>query len=191
VKNYIEGIDRSFMVVLLHVTTSKDVDLATIRAIDHIETLIDRLKSPDERLKLGREIMREDYEGDIGVIADGVEAEAKRMVEKDERDRGALERFLTESVDGSSRVLNSLEAQEGLASSSHSDAYFDESEEPLDEPNWMALMYAALHADVIEELEGRGIEMDRPFDGFAVEDDDEEVEVEVEAEDAEPGRTSP
>jgi hypothetical protein len=38
----------------------------------------------------------------------------------------------------------------------------------------MALMYAALHADVIEELEGRGIEMDRPFDGFAVEDDEEE-----------------
>jgi hypothetical protein len=168
-RNDIENLEAAFMLVLKHGVT-KDTTPEAVAAFDRVEEFIDRFKKPEERLRAAREVMREDYEGDVGVIADDVAGEAQRMVNDDERDRDKLIEYLDQSVDGSGRVIYTLQAQEGLASSQNQDAYFEETGESLDEPNWMKLMYHALHADVIAELEDRGIDMNRPFDGLHAEE---------------------
>lgn len=134
----------------------------------------------EAELKSAREVLRADYLVDVETIAEDVENEAKRMAKKGETgtySRDRLLGFLEQSVDGSSRVINTLEAQEGLTSSDNDGAYWEENGEPLDEANWMRLMYYALRSDVIDDLRrNRDLDINKPFEKFKKDEDDETKE---------------
>lgn len=110
------------------------------------------IRPTNEELKAAREILRRDYEADVEGIADDVAAHMKGG----NGDQPGIE-YLEETIDGCDRVLESLLSQEGIASSSRSDAI--EEEGIGGEPNWMQVMYFALRADVLAELGDRGVDI--------------------------------
>lgn len=109
----------------------------------------------EQRLNEAKSILRQDYYKDVNDIADMVK-DAIKNKEFDSAD--GLQRYLDESIDGSSRVIYNGEAELGLWASENSDAHEDMGSE---NPTINERMYFALRQDVMEHLDG--IDMNKPF----------------------------
>ncbi len=108
---------------------------------DHIPLETDwYMEAPSDPLKLAREILRDAYYDDVRSIADDV----RERIESGELSVGGdVDRFVRESVDGSSRLMNAAAQQEVLGWSNNA--------EPDGESLGMAAADAFL-ADVYDDL---------------------------------------
>lgn len=133
---------------------------------DHIPLETDwYVTAPSDPLKLAREILRDNYYDDVRVIADDVR---ERIKSGELSVRDDVDRFVRESVDGSSRLINASAQLEVLVWSNNA--------EPNGESLGMAAAEAFL-ADVYDDLGDIAELLDA--DDSEDEDEDELLEDEV------------
>lgn len=106
-------------------------------------------------------IHRNEYRADV----EGVAEDARRaIIDGEIADREALDEWLHQTIDGHGRVIYTARAKDGLNYSDNAGAYVDEfGEEGATEdgePAYSRLMFAAMRADVIAELEDELVNAD-------------------------------
>ncbi len=105
-------------------------------------------------------VLRADYYSDVNSVAEGV---LERMIEEGE---GAeLSDIMHEAIDGTQRVIYTMQAQVGLICSDNEDACVDATGEvPVqgNAINWSAMMYYAMEQDVTEALGTTDFEAEDP-----------------------------
>lgn len=114
-------------------------------------------------------IIKRDYYQDVkGLAEDLIEAIKDGEIEDTEE----LQERLREDVDGSQRVIYTMQNHLGLLASDNSDAYIERfGEAPIEggDINYAALMAAAMEQDVLDELG----DLDDLFEEEDEEEDDE------------------
>ena|SRR5882757_14977 len=111
-------------------------------------------------VKAAESILTMDYYNDVRSVARGL-AQSMKDGEVDE-----FSDALHEAVDGTQRVIYTWQARCGLLVSDNADAYIEEFGEEGVVANgaiaWERLMFAAMEADVIKELDIRSVDVNDP-----------------------------
>lgn len=109
----------------------------------------------DSEIQAALSVLRADYYADVTDIAQDAISEVKAG---NITDYEALDEYVRESVDGTQRVIYTSKAARGLLISSNDAAFEDMgiSATKDGDVNWSGMMYAALLADVLEELSSEG-----------------------------------
>lgn len=103
----------------------------------------------EEDCKAALDILRRDYYQDVRGIGDELKDQVKS---REITDRDTFETYLHQAVDGSARVIYTLQAQIGLLCSDNEDAYLERfGDLPVEAGtiNWSAMMFEALEQDVL------------------------------------------
>lgn len=129
---------------------------------------------------LGHDFLRRDYNNDVRDLAESIKGELDERIadgEEGEALREWLIEHIDETIDGCARVIYTGKAQEALLFSSNDGAYADEfGPEGMVEGDcimWSRLAYAAVRADVLEQLESDGVDVNNPGAKCAGCDEDE------------------
>lgn len=126
-----------------------------------------------EARDLARSILRADYYRDIRCVANDVKSEIESGNLKA---WDAVIEYVSDSLDGTGRVIYTQLAQEGLLSSDNADAMIDEfGPEGIatkDAINWHAMAYHAMERDVFEQLSAEGVDSDY-WDNLETEEEEE------------------
>lgn len=133
-------------------------------------------------------VLRAEYWQDVRALADSIGADLRERLsegEDGENLREWLIEYIEQSIDGHHNVIYTRAAQKVILYSDHSGAYADEfGEEGIVENgdiSWSRLAYAAMRADVIEQLDANGIDVNEPDsqstkDSLGIETDEDEDE---------------
>ncbi len=106
----------------------------------------------DSDVDAAMRVIRADYYQDVRDIGDDLK---KRIKDGDIEDTEELQERLHEDVDGSARVIYTLQNKLGLLASDNEDAYVENyGNVPIEDGsiNWAVMMAAALEQDVTEYL---------------------------------------
>ena len=119
----------------------------------------------------------QEYWDDVKDMAEQIEDWAK---ENDWPDREAVMDYMHESIDGCGRIIYTASAKECVMISPNEGAYVENfgSDGLTDKHgniNWSAMAYAALEADVLEELSSREFDINADRPGY-VEPEEAETE---------------
>jgi hypothetical protein len=120
----------------------------------------------DITVEQAQSVIRADYWEDVSNVADDFQ---RAVNEREITDREDGETWLHETVDGHSRVIYTGAAILGLYASKEDNAQFEETGERGD---FSQQMYYAFMADIRDELERRGVDLNDP----EPEEDEEEEE---------------
>jgi hypothetical protein len=110
------------------------------------------------------------YWQDVGEMAESIKSELDDQIKDGTRGetlREWLIEHIDESIDGCGRVIYTYKAQQCLLFSRNDSAYGDEfGPEGMVEDGcicWSRLAYAAFRADVLEQLENDGVDVNQPW----------------------------
>jgi len=134
----------------------------------------------DHAVKDAVSVIRQDYYSDVEAVADDIIEEAGKQFEDDVRGEELREWFLQylhETIDSQGRVMYTQAAQLGLVVSDNDGAYLEEygAEGAVQDGvlNWSALMFAAMDADVVEQLGYKDFDVNDPESFFEEEEEEE------------------
>lgn len=128
----------------------------------------EREDNAEQKLNNAIGLMRDAYRAHVRELAGDIIDHAK---DEPEGDRDSLLEYMHETIDGDGWVIYTSKAQAVCLVSSNDDAYVDNygtdgivSDGGL---NWSAMAYAALEADVLEELDSQGFDVNEEHPGQA------------------------
>lgn len=128
-----------------------------------------KTETPDMSVDRALGIIRGDYNDDVHDAAVSIQDELLGRLKEQECGedlREWLTEHIDETIDGCARVIYTRSAQLGVIFSDHDGAYFEEfgSEGAVEDDsiNWSKLCYAAMRADVIDELERMDVDVNDP-----------------------------
>ena len=119
----------------------------------------------------------QEYRQDVADMAESIQDYAK---EQDYPDREDILEYLHESIDGCARVIYTASAKECVLFSRNDGAYFSEfggdGASDGDGIKWSLLAYCAFRADVLDELDQRGFDVNAERPGYVEPDDADDAE---------------
>ena len=139
-------------------------------------TPTDTTRTPEDAIRDALQLIRREYRERVSLIADDVIDEARReyadgVSSSDLAD--AVDTHLHESVDGDEWIIYTQKAQLVLLVSDNDVAWTEYGMEAMagDGMEWSRMAFAAMEADVMDELRGRGFDPGDPADFFMEEED--------------------
>lgn len=128
-----------------------------------------KTETPSDAVDRALGTIRRDYHGDVHDAAVSIQEELLGRLKQQECGeplREWLAEHIDETIDGCARVIYTRQAQLGVLCSDNDGAYFEEfgdegavADGAID---WSKLCYAAMHQDVIEELERIEVDANNP-----------------------------
>lgn len=150
-------------------------------AYDYVRT---KTETPEQAVDRAIGIIRHDYYQDTVDLATSIRDELNGRLKEQEYGESLREwlmEHIDETIDGTQRVIYTMQAKLGVISSDNDGAYFEEfGEEGAVEDggiNWSRLCYSAMRADVLKELERLDVDVNSPVPACG-ECDDEDQESE-------------
>ncbi len=138
-------------------------------ALEGLQRFFDTRPPDEPTVDWATRVLQKDYQEDVDSVANDL-ADSWRKGEYD-GDRDSFYTAIDEAVESTRHVIYTLQAQLGLAASGNDGAMFDETgEDTIDCKNgveWSKLMFWAMRADVMEELNRLDIDVneDPPLEG--------------------------
>ena len=111
-------------------------------------------------------IIRRDYYNDVSDMAEQIIEQAREWFKEDSLDSSDIHQYVHESIDGSQRVIYTVQAQQCLMVSDNDGAYLDDfgAEGIATDAGikWSLLAYCAFEADILEHLSDEGFDLNDP-----------------------------
>lgn len=116
-------------------------------------------KAPtEEQVKSAVSVIQRDYYADVASVVEDLKRAIK---DKEVTSREGADEWLHEAVEGTQRVIYTWQSRLGLLVSDNADAYFEEMGGGGDICNdgidYAALMFYAMRADVMQDVEREGV----------------------------------